>query len=696
MKDFDAQHQQLVDSLVGLTKACQFVKPADWSFLRSDEQIATNLDKSSDLILGLFNQTFQYCNDDLVEYQNSNDFIYNFQPVLDVVDNLLEKADVCIHKIIGRTIQLVPKLPEDAPVSNIIKAGGQLRPQAKFRDKIDNSNTPFVPKLSFKPNSLTEFQPYLNTSQTDYPHPYEYEIANITYPESVFQCKPHIKSKEMSNTILKFIDTTPDLEYMCEIIESCSEIAVDLEHHDYRSYQGLTCLIQISTREEDFLVDALELRHELYRLNVSFTNPNILKVFHGADRDVLWLQRDFGVYIVGMFDTFQASKLLGLEAHSLAFLLKYFCNVITDKKYQRADWRIRPLPSDMTLYARTDTHYLLYIYDQMKTQLLERSDPEINNLMVACLSNSAQVTLKKYTKEIYDALGGRGSMGWLNTKFREYLPAENVLVYRALHGWRDHIARNEDESLRYVLPDHMLFGISRALPLTLQDVIGCCSPTPHFVRLYAADIACLIENTVKEFKMRSESDIQSQALEPQKANDTSAVSATNVSQFVMGEKKITNTVTVTVSKFSSFFAKAEKKELTSSELKALEIKAGLSFVAPSYLTLQEKQKTADRTVVSKPQNAQASASLVNDGFEETIKFSDNELDYSSVDEALAEMAAKPDKKKKAKYKDELIVQQAYSPTKKTKRERKIVSDDFHFMPHVFENEQFAKVYTRIM
>ena len=36
--------------------------------------------------------------------------------------------------------------------------------------------------------------------------------------------------------------------------------------------------MQISTRNHDYLIDTLELRHELHILNDSFTNPNILKV----------------------------------------------------------------------------------------------------------------------------------------------------------------------------------------------------------------------------------------------------------------------------------------------------------------------------------------------------------------------------------------------------------------------------------
>ena len=65
---------------------------------------------------------------------------------------------------------------------------------------------------------------------------------------------------------------------MLEKLRVCQEIAVDLEHHSYRSYYGFLCLMQISTREEDFIVDTLQLRDELEELNEVFTDPNITKV----------------------------------------------------------------------------------------------------------------------------------------------------------------------------------------------------------------------------------------------------------------------------------------------------------------------------------------------------------------------------------------------------------------------------------
>lgn len=87
----------------------------------------------------------------------------------------------------------------------------------------------------------------------------------------------------------------------------------------------------------------------------------------------MWLQRDFGLYLVNMFDTGQAARHLGYASASLSYLLeKHAClkDVSAMKrKYQMSDWRVRPLESGQLLYARSDTHYLLAVYDALRCEL---------------------------------------------------------------------------------------------------------------------------------------------------------------------------------------------------------------------------------------------------------------------------------------------------------------------------------------
>ena len=57
--------------------------------------------------------------------------------------------------------------------------------------------------------------------------------------------------------------------------------------------------------------------------------------------DMIWLQRDLGLYVVGLFDTYHASIALSYPKRSLAYLLTKFVNFDAAKQYQMADWRIR-------------------------------------------------------------------------------------------------------------------------------------------------------------------------------------------------------------------------------------------------------------------------------------------------------------------------------------------------------------------
>jgi exosome complex exonuclease RRP6 len=105
-----------------------------------------------------------------------------------------------------------------------------------------------------------------------------------------------------------------------------------------------------------------------------------------------------------MFDTGQASRVLQLKAFGLAFLLQTYCGVLADKKYQLADWRQRPLPAEMMKYAREDTHYLLYIYDCLKKELLEQgaktSPMNPLNYIRLALHKSNGICLKTWEKQI--------------------------------------------------------------------------------------------------------------------------------------------------------------------------------------------------------------------------------------------------------------------------------------------------------
>jgi exosome complex exonuclease RRP6 len=300
------------------------------------------------------------------------------------------------------------------------------------------------------------------------------------------------------------VDTEATLYEMLEDLKAAKEIAIDLEHHDQRSYIGIVSLMQISTRDRDWIVDTLKpWRRRLQVLNEVFTDPNIVKILHGAYMDIVWLQRDLGLYIVGLFDTHYAARALGYPGGSLAFLLKKFANVDAQKQYQMADWRIRPLPQELFDYARSDTHYLLYIFDCMRNELIQRS-----NLMLPdhdgdklwhVLQKSNETALQRYEHPVYDFDLGQGTSGWYKmiSRTSALFTKEQFAVFRAVHKWRDDVAREQDDSTHYVMPNYQVFSIAREMPTNRAAILGLAQPTTQTVRLRADELVNVIV-TAKE------------------------------------------------------------------------------------------------------------------------------------------------------------------------------------------------------
>jgi hypothetical protein len=73
-----------------------------------------------------------------------------------------------------------------------------------------------------------------------------------------------------------------DFQVMLSKLRNATEIAVDLEHHSYRSYAGFLCLMQISDRDQDWIIDLLAVRDEIETLNEVFTDPAIVKVGYSS------------------------------------------------------------------------------------------------------------------------------------------------------------------------------------------------------------------------------------------------------------------------------------------------------------------------------------------------------------------------------------------------------------------------------
>ncbi|KIY02497.1 uncharacterized protein Z520_00962 [Fonsecaea multimorphosa CBS 102226] len=489
--DFKSFQDLVQASLVNVTRSATQVSNQDLGFHRSSsDKLSRALDRQNAHLLRLTNKLLKAATQDTPlkppTLQNQDSIDDNWRGIVDVVDGLLEKADSALDEFSG-IIKPQDAARQDAEASSRPaktglgfqrwSAGNMQKPQAFFERQVNNSDsTPFKPLLQTKPHAIVPLDESVGNEDTGYKHPYAREIDHYRYPPSVYKFKQPIPFTPIDESEHVFVDTEQGVIEMLEELKSAEEIAIDLEHNDMRSYVGMVCLMQISTRKKDWIIDTLKpWREKLQMLNQVFANPKILKVLHGSNMDIIWLQRDLGLYIVGLFDTYHAACALQFQGKGLKHLLLQFANVHAQKQYQLADWRVRPLPKDLLDYARSDTHYLLTIYDHMRNMLVSGSSPNVN-LINYVLEQSKKEALQVYTRQSYDLETGGGLLGWFGMLTQRYvnLSKEQLGVFRALHAWRDRKARELDEGVQYILPNRTLWLVAENMPTSVFNFHQSC------------------------------------------------------------------------------------------------------------------------------------------------------------------------------------------------------------------------------
>ena len=250
---------------------------------------------------------------------------------------------------------------------------------------------------------------------------------------------------------------------LAAVVESAMrqpQVGMDLESNGFFRYPERVCLVQLATREAAYVIDPLSI-DDAAPLGRLLSDPSVAKIFHSADYDIRSMDRDWGFRVRGLFDTGIAAAFAGSERLGLAAVLKEHLDVEVnkDKKLQRADWSIRPLPDRMLRYAAEDVLHLA----RLKAIL----DGKLARLGRTAWVREEVERLARVRYTPPDA-----EWGFLSIKGSRDMDGRALAVLRSLHAFRENEALRRDRPPFKVMSDSVLTALAAAPKSNLAGVKG--------------------------------------------------------------------------------------------------------------------------------------------------------------------------------------------------------------------------------
>ena len=256
----------------------------------------------------------------------------------------------------------------------------------------------------------------------------------------------------------KYVDTPAAAEQLMTSLGRVDRIAIDTEGASFHRFVDRIYLIQLSTRDVTAVIDPLT-AGDLPALGAVLADRAVEVVLHDADYDLRLLHQDYGWHPTSIFDTRIAAQLLGIPAFGLGALVEKYLGIKLEKKHQRADWSMRPLPQDMLEYAQEDTRYLLRLRD----------------LIGADLERLGRL---EWAREEFDLLEGTRwaeedeSQAFMRIKGARDLTRRELAVLGELARWRDSKAAELDRAVFRVMANEVLLELARTAPTRDDQLLG--------------------------------------------------------------------------------------------------------------------------------------------------------------------------------------------------------------------------------
>jgi ribonuclease D len=286
-----------------------------------------------------------------------------------------------------------------------------------------------------------------------------------------------------------------DVDGLARLVRTLADlpaVAVDTESNSMHAYREQVCLIQFSTGDTDYIVDPLAVP-DLGALAPLFANQGQQKIFHAAEYDIICLRRDYGFTFTNIFDTMSAARTLGWPQVGLAAILETHFGVKMNKKYQRSDWKRRPLTAEQLDYARLDTHYLVALRDMQIAALTETGRMEEAQEEFARLARVGEIDVNVVREAAPAGPPSANPMAFWRVKGARDLTPPQAAVLQAVFAYREQQAERIDRPPFMVMGEAVLTELARRAPRSIDDLKAVPGMTPEIVRRHGSGVLQAVE-----------------------------------------------------------------------------------------------------------------------------------------------------------------------------------------------------------
>jgi ribonuclease D len=267
-----------------------------------------------------------------------------------------------------------------------------------------------------------------------------------------------------------WVRTGEELERLVAELRGGRTVALDSESDSLHHHREKVCLVQVAAEGgRTWLIDPLALR-DLRPLAPLIADPEVTKVFHGADYDVTTMKRDFGFTFAGLFDTMIAARFLGLPAVGLQAVAQSELGIALSKDSQKDDWSRRPLTPTQERYAREDVRHLHTLRERLADRLTEQG--RLAWVQEECEAVAALPAAQRRSEP--DA--------WQKIKGVRQLPPRAREVVKHVVAWRDAMAEETDIPAFRILNTEALFALARNPPRDEAALRGVRAIWPRWRR----------------------------------------------------------------------------------------------------------------------------------------------------------------------------------------------------------------------